>query len=133
MQKLWKKQTKKRLLLNIDFIALLLIGFIDSVIGSMGMAMLIIPPAMIFLGVPVHNSVATARFSMLGLNIGNVSRFSVKGKIKLKYAFPFATAAFIGAAIGASFMAKMDEKVLKTIKAEWLKLIIVPIVIIMGL
>ncbi|MBI1934989.1 sulfite exporter TauE/SafE family protein [Candidatus Woesearchaeota archaeon] len=99
---------------TLTFALLLLIGFIASIIGTMmGMAMLIIPPAMIFLGIPVHNAVATSRFSMLGLNIGSISRFSIKGKIKLRYALPFAVAGILGAVLGASYMARIDAAILK--------------------
>jgi uncharacterized protein len=100
----------------VGFAALLAIGFIASIIATfMGMGMLIIPPSMILFGIPVHTAVATSRFSILGLNIGNVSRFSSKGRLKFRYAIPFASAAVFGTLIGASFMSRIDERLLKAV------------------
>lgn len=97
-----------------SFILLLAISFFTAILGTLiGTAMLIMPPAMIFLGVPVHAAIATARFSMLGIGIGNVTKFSLKEKIRLKYAMPFATAGIFGAIFGSSLMARIDENVLK--------------------
>ena len=83
-----------------NLILLLIVSLFSSVIGSViGTAMLILPPAMIFLGIPVHTAIATARFSMLGIATGNMARFSMKEKIKLRYVLPFALAGIIGSLI----------------------------------
>ena len=97
-----------------SLILLLTISFFTAILGTLiGTAMLIMPPTMIFLGVPVHAAIATARFSMLGIGIGNVTKFSLKEKIRLKYAMPFAIAGILGAIFGSSLMAKIDENILK--------------------
>ncbi|MBI2654309.1 sulfite exporter TauE/SafE family protein [Candidatus Woesearchaeota archaeon] len=99
-----------------SLILLLIISFVTSIIGTLiGTAMLIMPPAMIFLGVPVHTAIATARFSMLGIGIGNITKFSLQDRINLKYALPFAIAGIFGALFGASLLAKIEENVLKII------------------
>ncbi len=99
-----------------NFILLIIISFIASIIGSIiGTAMLILPPAMIFMGIPVHTSVATARFSMVGIGIGNITKFSIKDKIQLKYTLPFALAGIFGSIFGASILIKINEEILKTI------------------
>lgn len=101
---------------TINLILLLGVGFIASIIGSMiGTAMLILPPTMIFLGIPVHTAVATARFSMLGVGIGNITRFSLKDRIQMKYVVPFALSGVVGAAIGAFYLTKINEEVLKVV------------------
>ena len=99
-----------------SFVLLLAISFFSAIIGSIvGMAMLILLPVMIFLGVPVHTAVATGRFSMNGINLGNVSKFSKSDKIKPKYFMAFAIAGAIGSFIGASFLKNINENALKTI------------------
>lgn len=95
-------------------VLLLIVSFFSSIIGTMiGMAMLILPPAMIFLGMPVHIAVATARFSMTGISIGNLTKFSVKERVHLKYVLPFAVAGVIGALISSSLLRGINEEVLK--------------------
>ena len=101
----------------INFLLLLAVSFLSSIIGTMiGMAMLILPPVMIFMGIPVHVAVATARFSMVGIGVGNISRLSLKNKIQSKYAYPFAIAGVIGAIISSSFISIINE--------DWLRMII---------
>ena len=100
----------------ISFVILLIVSFLSSIIGTMiGMAMLILPPTMIFLGIPVHTAIATARFSMVGIGIGNITKFSLKDKIQPRYVIPFAVAGVIGSLLGASFLTKINEELLKTI------------------
>ncbi len=100
----------------ITFILLIVISFIASIIGSLiGTAMLILPPAMIFLGVPVHTAVATSRFSMVGIGIGNIAKFSFKDRMQLRYILSFAIAGIIGSILGASLIVKINEGILKII------------------
>ena len=97
-----------------NLILLLIVSLFSSVIGSViGTAMLILPPAMIFLGIPVHTAIATARFSMLGIATGNLARFSMKEKIKLRYVLPFALAGIIGSLISSLFLKHINEEILK--------------------
>ena len=97
-----------------SFIPLLVISFLSAIIGTLiGMAMLIMPPVMIFFGVPVHAAIATARFSMVGQHFGNITKFSLKDKIQLKYVVPFAIAGIIGSIFGALFLIKINEELLK--------------------
>lgn len=101
---------------TVSFILLLAISFLSAIIGSiLGMAMLILLPVMIFLGMPVHTAVATGRFSMNGINLGNVSKFSKSEKIKPKYFVVFAAAGVIGSFAGALFLKNLNENALKTI------------------
>lgn len=84
------------------FALLIAIRFPASVMGTMiGMAMLVLLPVMIFLGIPVHAAVATGRFSMVGTSIGNISKLSRSNQIKMRYAVPFAVAGVISSLIGA--------------------------------
>ena len=97
-----------------SFILLLGISFLSAIIGTMvGMAMLIMPPVMIFFGVPVHAAIATARFSMVGQHIGNITKFSLKDRMQSRYVLPFAIAGVIGSIFGASFLIKINEELLK--------------------
>src|SRR3989344_8154121 len=98
----------------LNLVLLLAVGLFSSVIGSViGTAMLILPPAMIFLGIPVHTAIATARFSMLGIAAGNLTRFSMKEKIKLRHVLPFALAGIIGSLISSLFLTHINEEGLK--------------------
>lgn len=99
-----------------SFILLLIISFLSAIMGTLvGMAMVILLPVMIFFGVPVHTAVATGRFSMLGINMGNITRFSQNGKIQQKYFFVFAIAGATGSLLGASFLIYVNENILKMI------------------
>lgn len=99
-----------------NFILLLIVSFFTSIIGTMiGMAMVVLLPLMIFLGIPVHTAIATGRFSMLGVNIGNITIFSQNEKVQSKYFLVFAVAGAIGSLAGALFLVYVNEEVLKTI------------------
>ena len=98
----------------LGFALLIIVSFISSIIGTMiGTAMLILPPTMIFLGIPVHTAVATARFSLIGMTTGNLTKFSLKEKVKLRYVLPFAIAGVIGALISSTFLKSINEAILK--------------------
>ncbi|MDP3765891.1 MAG: sulfite exporter TauE/SafE family protein [Nanoarchaeota archaeon] len=100
----------------LSLILLLVVSFFSAIMGTMmGMAMLVLVPVMIFLGIPVHTAVATGRFSMVGINIGNISKFSKSEKIKSKYVMSFAIAGIVGALVGASVITSFNEKALKVI------------------
>lgn len=100
----------------ISFILLLIVSFLSAIMGTLvGMAMVVLLPLMIFLGVPVHTAVATGRFSMLGIGIGNITLFSKSGRIKSLYFLSFAIAGVIGSFIGASFLVLVNEKLLKSL------------------
>ncbi|MBI2652697.1 sulfite exporter TauE/SafE family protein [Candidatus Woesearchaeota archaeon] len=99
---------------TLSLILLLAVSFLTAIIGTMiGMAMLILLPVMIFLGIPVHTAIATGRFSMVGISIGNIGKFSNKQRIEMRYVFPFAVAGVIGSLLGASFMVRVNEDLLK--------------------
>jgi len=101
---------------TLGFVLLLVVSFLSSIIGTMiGTAMLFLPPTMIFLGVPVYTAIATARFSMVGMGVGNITKFSLKDKIQFKYVLPFAIAGVIGSVMGASFMTKINAELLKRV------------------
>lgn len=98
----------------LSLLFLMIVSFLSAIMGTMvGMAMLVLLPVMIFLGIPVHTAVATGRFSMVGISLGNIGQFSRKQKIKLRYVVPFAVAGVLGALFGASFMVMVNEDMLK--------------------
>lgn len=99
-----------------SLIFLLVVSFLASIMGTMvGMAMTVLVPVMVFLGVPIHTAVATGRFSMVGLGIGNIGRLSKREKIEAKYVLPFSVAGVLGTLIGASFLKLVSETTLKNI------------------
>lgn len=101
---------------TLSFALLLLVSFLSAVMGTMiGMAMVIMLPAMIFLGIPVHTAIATGRFSMVGISVGNIGKFSKRQKIEMKYVLPFAIAGVAGAIAGALFMVLINEDILKKV------------------
>ena len=101
---------------TLSLILLLSISFLSAIMGTMvGMAMLVMLPVMIFLGIPVHTAVATGRFSMVGINIGNIGKFSKRQKIEMKYVLPFALAGIVGSLFGALYMVRINEDILKKV------------------
>lgn len=108
----------------LGYVILLATSFLASIIGGMmGMAMLIIPPVMIFLGVPIHVAIATGRFSMLGIAIGTVTTFSRKGMMRKEYFLVFAVAGMIGSLAGASSLAFIPERALYLLLGSFMILI----------
>jgi uncharacterized protein len=106
------------------YIILLLTCFSAAIIGTMmGMAMLIIPPVMVFLGVPIHGAIATARFSALGIGMGNLATFAKQGTMRKEYILPFAIAGMIGAISGAFFLEKISERTLYILLGTFMILI----------
>ena len=114
----------------LSFALLLVVSFFLAIMGTMiGMAMLILLPVMLFLGIPVHTAVATGRFSMVGINLGNITKFSKNEKLRPRYFMAFAIAGVIGSLIGASFLTSFNEKALKT--AIGIFMIIVSILVLL--
>jgi uncharacterized membrane protein YfcA len=98
-------------------LALLLVAsFLSSIMGTMaGMAMVIMVPVMVFLGIPIHIAVATGRFSMIGIGLGNIRMLSRNQKIEPKYVLPLSIAGTLGTLIGASFLKYISENALENI------------------
>ncbi|MBI2659775.1 sulfite exporter TauE/SafE family protein [Candidatus Woesearchaeota archaeon] len=100
----------------ISFVLLLVISFLSAIMGTMvGMAMVIMVPVMVFLGIPVHNAVATGRFSMIGIGVGNIRTFSKREKMKPGYILPLAISGIIGTLAGTSFLKYLSENALENI------------------
>lgn len=100
----------------LHFIILILASFVSAIIGTMaGMAMVIMLPIMIFFGIPVHTAIATGRFSMVGVGLGNITKFSENEKMQPRYFLAFASAGVIGSLFGAYFLENISEKTLKTV------------------
>ncbi|MBI2657769.1 sulfite exporter TauE/SafE family protein [Candidatus Woesearchaeota archaeon] len=100
----------------ISFVLLLVVSFLSAIMGTMaGMAMAVMVPVMVFLGIPVHTAVATGRFSMIGIGVGNIRTFSKREKMEAKYILPLAIAGIIGTLIGTSFLKYLSENALENI------------------
>lgn len=99
---------------------LFLAGFVDSIAGGGGLISL---PAYLFAGLPVHNAIATNKFSStFGSSVALVRWFR-RGAIPVKLALPAAAAAFLGSAAGARISMILEERVLLA-----LMLVILPFV-----
>lgn len=100
----------------VSLVLLLVASFLSSIMGTMvGMAMVIMVPVMVFLGIPIHTAVATGRFSMVGIGLGNIRMLSRNQKIEPKYILPLSIAGIIGTLIGASFLKYLSENALENI------------------
>lgn len=109
---------------GISFVLLLAISFLASIMGTMiGMAMVVLIPVMNFFGIPIHTAVATGRFSMVGLGIGNIGKLSRMEKIEFKYVLPFSIAGIFGTLVGASFLKLLSEHALKTVIGSFIILV----------
>ncbi|MBI4143249.1 sulfite exporter TauE/SafE family protein [Candidatus Woesearchaeota archaeon] len=85
----------------VSFVLLLVVSFLSAIMGTMvGMAMVIMVPVMVFLGIPIHNAVATGRFSMIGIGVGNIRTFSKREKMDQRYIKTLAISAIIGTLAG---------------------------------
>lgn len=99
-----------------SFILLLVASFLSAIMGTMvGMAMVIMVPFMVFFGIPIHTAVATGRFSMVGIGIGNIRTFSRREKIEARYIMPISIAGIIGTLVGTSFLKHLSENALENI------------------
>jgi len=97
-------------------------GFVDSIAGGGGLISL---PAYFLTGIPVHNALATNKFSAsLGTFIATV-RFIRSGKIHFKSALISAAGALVGSFLGARLALAIDEKYLKYILVILLPIIAV--------
>ncbi len=99
---------------------LFLAGFVDSIAGGGGLISL---PAYLFAGLPIHNTLATNKFSStFGSSVATI-RYARRGLIPLKLALPAAAAAFLGSSVGAHISLILEERVLLT-----LMLVVLPFV-----
>lgn len=95
------------------YLILLTVSFFAMIMGTLvGMAMIVLLPVMIFLGVPVHTAIATGRFSMLGGNVGTLATFTRQGRIHRKYILAFGIAGAFGALSGAYVLQYIGEQAL---------------------
>ena len=101
---------------TISFILLLAASFLSSIMGTMvGMAMVIMVPVMVFLGIPIHTAVATGRFSMIGIGLGNIRMLSRSQKIEPRFILPISISGIIGTLAGASFLKYLSENALENL------------------
>ena len=101
-------------------------GFVDSIAGGGG---LITIPAYMMAGVPVHLTVGTNKVvAGSGAAIAAV-RFFRSGKIRLMIALCSGAGAIVGAAIGASFAARLSDELLRGLVLVALPLIAVFLVV----
>lgn len=87
-----------------------LAGFIDSIAGGGGLISL---PAYLFAGIPMHNALATNKFSSSMSTIVSTYRYIINKKYFLPVAIPSALAALVGSFFGAKATLALDEKYLR--------------------
>jgi uncharacterized membrane protein YfcA len=97
-------------MVSIICLLIFLAGFIDSIAGGGGLISL---PAYLFAGLPMHNAIATNKFSSaFGTSISTF-RFIRSKNIHFKSAFSSVIGAFIGSFAGAKLALAIDEIYLK--------------------
>ena len=87
-----------------------LAGFIDSIAGGGGLISL---PAYLFVGLPMHNAIATNKFSSTFGTAISTYRFLKSGNINLKSSIASVVGALVGSYSGARLALALDEKYLK--------------------
>lgn len=87
-------------------------GFVDSIAGGGGLISL---PAYLFAGLPVHNALATNKFSSTFGTGVSAARFIRSNNIHLRSAIASIICALIGSYIGARLALAIDEKYLRYI------------------
>ncbi len=90
----------------------LVTGFFDTIIGAGG---LISVPALIFLGLPPQNAIATDRFGLLGQTLPTLYKFWKAKKILWKYVPILTVISLIGSIIGANILLNVEGKILQSI------------------
>ncbi len=110
----------------LSFALLIVVSFLSAIMGTMiGMAMLILLPVMIFLGIPVHTAVANQKAVTLPVSIIATLVFVYKGIIDYRLGIPLFIVNVMGGWIGATLILKFS--------GAWLKRIIVPISIVLAI
>lgn len=87
-----------------------LAGFLDSIAGGGGLISL---PAYLFAGLPMHNAIATNKFSSTFGTAISAYRFIKSGNISLKSAFASVAGALAGSYTGARLALALEEKYLQ--------------------
>lgn len=91
-------------------VLIFLAGFVDSIAGGGGLISL---PAYLFAGIPMHNAIATNKFSStFGTSISTF-RFLKSGNIHLLSAMSSVVSALLGSFAGAKLALSVDEIYLK--------------------
>lgn len=89
-----------------------LAGFVDAIAGGGGLISL---PAYLFVGLPVHNAIATNKFSAACGTTFSMLTFSKHKALDWKVAVISAVASFIASFLGSSLALVIDEAILKKI------------------
>jgi len=87
-----------------------LAGFIDSIAGGGGLISL---PAYLFAGLPMHNAIATNKFSSTFGTAISTYRYIKSGSANLKSALASVVGALVGSYAGARLALALDEKYLQ--------------------
>lgn len=99
-----------------DFILLLGIGIISSMVGALfGAAGLVTLPAMLLVGVPIHTSVAVNKFATGISAFSNVCSFFIQGHLSLKKVAPSIFISFSGGLLGAYLATLLPDKIMNIV------------------
>ncbi len=85
-------------------------GFLDSIAGGGGLISL---PAYLFAGLPMHNAIATNKFSSTFGTAVSTYRYIRSGNVNLKSAFASVLGALVGSYAGARLALSLEEKYLQ--------------------
>ncbi|MCK5283853.1 MAG: sulfite exporter TauE/SafE family protein [Nanoarchaeota archaeon] len=98
----------------ISILIVIFVGLIGGAYGTLvGGGFLIIIPALIFLGLPPHVALGTARLGGLGSNSAGWYKFHKKGYVNYKTGLIIAIPVFFGALIGANIVINISETILR--------------------
>ena len=97
-----------------------LAGFLDSIAGGGGLISL---PAYLFAGLPMHNAIATNKFSSTFGTAISAYRFIKSGNISLRSAFASVIGALAGSYTGARLALSLEEKYL-----QYFLIIVLPVI-----
>lgn len=97
---------------------LFLLGLVTGFIGTnTGGSSFITVPTMVYLNIPIHSAIATARIASTGTMVSGLWQFHKSGKIDYRVALPASFFGLLGAICGGYILLNLPESLMKKVIA----------------
>ena len=95
------------------FVLLVVLAFFISIIaGMVGGSYLLMIPIMLFFGLQIHEVIGITKIMTVFVGLVFINYWQ-KGKVDLKFNFPFALLIIVGSLVGSSFAVQISGNVLQ--------------------
>lgn len=101
-------------------------GFVGSVTGGAGILLI---PALIFLGLPANQAIATNTLATFGMTAASLPQYAAAKQVRWRAAFKLIPLAIIGGFVGSKVLTHVDADAL-TVVVGVLLLIMAPIIVL---